>query len=345
MSMYRGTVRIGLFVCLVAIIVLLAAGCNSHSQSFQPFMASCKTDAEISQNELAAVDKVAIDFVQAALGPNPEAAYSMFTADAKSNVNSEKFVAAFKQGIQRNGPFKDVRPAHTYFAQVTGGTQEQRVVCGNLARPENWVAVSAKSGQTQAHVIVEAQTLNNTWAFVTWLLHEQGNWHVQYTQATITAIVGKNAEDLQRMAESEMHENHNFNAYILYAAASQLAARGPFFQLGIQPEIQNSLETLKPPPILQGQPPFNWQLGKLSFKVLNVGPIGVSQNIYLKIDHEIEPWAIDKDADKKNHELIAAFSSSYPEYRHAFAGLVVTAHERGGMRGYGTVSENDAATR
>jgi hypothetical protein len=343
MSMHRGTIRIGLFVCLVAIIVLLAPGCNSHSQSLQPFLASCKTDAEISENELTAVDKVAIEFVQNALGPNPEAAYSIFTADAKANVTSEKFVAAFKQGIQRNGPFKDLRAAHTYLAKVTGGTQEQRVVCGSLARPESWVAVNAKPGQTQAHVIVEAQTLNNTWAFVIWLLREQGNWHVQYAQATITAMVGKNAEDLQRLAESEMHENHNFNAYILYATASQLTARGPFLQLGIQPEIQKSLETLKPPPILQGQPPFNWQLGKLSFKVLNVGPIGVSQNIYLKIDHEIEPWGNDKDADKKNHELISAFSGSYAEYKYAFAGLVVTAHERGGLRGYGTVSENDAA--
>jgi hypothetical protein len=345
MGMYRGTVRIGLFVCLVAIIALLAPGCNSHSQSLQPFLASCKTDGEISENDLAAVDKVAMDFVQNALGPNPEAAYSIFTADAKGNVSSEKFMAAFRQGIQPNGPFKNLRVVHTYLPQVTGGTQEQRVVCGNLSSPEGWVAVNAKPGQTQAHVILEAQTLNNTWAFVTWLLREQGNWHVQYTQATVVAMVGKNAEDLQRMADSEMREDHNFNAYILYAAASQLAARGPFLQLGIQPEIQKSLETLKSPPILRGQPPFNWQLGKLSFKVLNVGPIGVSQKIYLKIDHEIEPWANDKDADKKNHELITAFSSSYPEYKHAFAGLVVTAHERGGMRAYGTVSENDAATK
>ena len=109
------------------------------------------------------------------------------------------------------------------------------------------------------------------------------------------------------MAESEMHKNYNFNAYILNAAALQLAARGPFLQLGMQPEIQKSLEYLKPPPILQAQPPFEWHLGKSSFKVLNVGPIGVSQNIYLKIDHEIEPWVSDKDADKKNHELISAF--------------------------------------
>ena len=345
MSRYRRTVGISHFVCLFAIIALLAPGCSSHSQSVQPFLATCKADTEIYENDLTAVDKVAIDFVQGALGPNPEAAYSMFTGDAKSDVSAEKFVAAFKQGIQRNGPFKDLRAAHTYLPNVTGGTQEQRVVCGNLAKPESWVAMNAKPGQTQAHVIVEAQTINNTWAFVTWLLREQGNWRVQYTQATITAMVGKNAEDLQHLAESEMRENHNFNAFVLCATASQLAARGPFFQLGIQPEIQKSLETLKPPSILQGQPPFNWQPAKLSFKVLNVGPIGISHNIYLKIDHEIEPWANDKDAEKKNRELIAAFSSSYPEYKHAFAGLVVTAHERGGIRGYGTVSENDSATK
>ncbi|SRR5216683_3113338 len=345
MSMSYGAARIGISVCLAAIIFLLAPGCNSRSQSIQPFLASCKTDGEISEKDLAAADKAAIDFVQNALGPNPESAYSSFTADAKGNVDSEKFVAMFRHGIQPMGPFKNLRAAHTYLAQVTGGTHEQRVICGNLSRPEGWVAVNAKPGPAQAHVIVEAQTLNNTWAFVTWLLPEQGNWHVQYTQATTSAMVGKNAEDLQRMAESEMHENHNFNTYILYAAASQLAARGPFLQLGIQPEIQKSLENLKPPPALQGRPPFEWQLGKSFFKVLNVGPIGVSQKIYLKIDHEIAPWADDKDADKKNHELISAFSSSYSEYKHAFAGLVVTAHERGGNRGFGTVSENDAATK
>ena len=339
------SVRIGLLICLVGVILGLTPGCNSHSQSLQPFLASCKTDAQISENDLTAVDKVAIDFVQNALGPNPEAAYLMFTADGKLHVSSENFVTMFKQGIQRNGPFQDLRAAHTYLPQVTGGTQEQRVVCGNLGGLESWVAVNAKPGQLSAYVIVEAQTLNNTWAFVTWLLREQGDWHVQHIQATITAMVGKTAQDLRRMAYSEMQEGHNFNAYILYAAASQLAARGPFLQLGIQPEIQKSLQALKPPTVLQGQPPFNWELGRLSFKVLNVGPIGVSKNIYLKIDYEIEPWATDKDADKKNQELISAFSDSYAEYKHAFAGLVVTAHERGGMRGYGTVLENDAVAK
>jgi hypothetical protein len=345
MSASDRTVQISLFAWLAVIVTLLLPGCNFSSQSIQPFVSSCRTDSEISAKDLASVDKAAIDFVQNALGPNPEAAYLNFTAEAKKNVSSEKFVLLFKQSIQPMGPFKNLRVAHAYLAQVTGGTHEQRIVCGNLSRPETWVAVNAKPGSSQGYVIVEAQTLNNTWAFVLWLLPEEGNWHVQYSQAMATAMVGKTAEDLQRMAESEMHENHNFDAYILYTTALQLAARGPFLQLGIQPEIQKALENLKPPPVLQGQLPFDWKFGQASFRVLNIGPVGVSQKIYLQIDQEIEPWADDKDADKKNHELISAFSNSYPEYKHAFAGLIVRAHERGGNRLFGTVFETDAVTK
>jgi hypothetical protein len=338
------TFQWGLSAYLAAIVPILALGRGSHLQSIQPFVTSCGTDDEISSKQRAGVNQIAMDFVQNALGPNPETAYSTFTAEAKRNLDSEKFVAMFKQGIQRMGPFKNLHVAHTYLAKVTGGSQEQRVICGNLSSPEGWVAVNVKPGPAQVHLIVEAQTVNNTWAFVLWLLPEQGNWHVQYFQVMASAMVGKTAEDLHRMAESERQKNHNFNAYVLYAAASQLAARGPFFQLGIQPDIQNGLENLKAPRDLQGHPPFVWQSGQSSFKVLNVGPIGVAQKLYLQVDHEIEPWANDKDADKINHDLISAFARAYPEYKDVFAGLVVRAHEHGGNRGFGTVFENDAAT-
>jgi hypothetical protein len=345
MSMSNSRAHVGLLVRLTAVVVLLSPGCSLRSQSVQPFISSCQADAEIPPKDLGAIDAVAIDFLQNALGPNPENAYSSFTAEAKESVNSDRFVVMFKQGIQPNGPYKNLHAAHTYLARVTGGIQDQRVICGSLSTPETWVAVNIRPGPAQAHVIVEAQTLNNTWAFVTWLRPEQGIWPVQYTQATVTAIVGKSAEDLRSMADSEIREHHNFNAFLLYAAAVQLASRGPFLQLGIQPELQKALGDLKPPPQLQGQPPFYWQLGKSSYRVLNVGPIGISQKVYLKIDHEIAPWADDKEADTKNRELIATFSSTYPEYKQAFAGLIITAHERGGNRGFGTVIENDATAK
>ena len=74
---------------------------------------------------------------------------------------------------------------------------------------------------------------------------------------------------------------------------------------------------------------------------MNVGPIGVGGKLYLLVDHEIEPWSQDKVADQSNRDLIAGLNRSVAEYKEAFAGLVIRAHERGGPRGFGTVHEND----
>jgi hypothetical protein len=341
MSVGHRTMKIGLcgFIAVIALVGTISR--SSPLQTIQPFTASCGTDDEIPPKDRAAADQVAMQFVQDALGPDPASAYSIFTTDAKTDLTSEKFVVLFKQSVQPRGPFNDLRVAHTYFAKVSGGTQAQQVICGTISSPKTWVAVTAKPGLTQAHVIVEAQTFNNTYAFVLWLMPDQESWRIQYVQTVPTAMVGKSSEDLQNMAEAEKKKNHTFNTFILYAAAMQFTGRGPFFQLGIQPEIQKDFSALQPPHELQGPAPFTWQFGQASFKVLNVGALGVNKKIYLNIDQELEPWAADKDADVKNHELISAFAKTYPEYKDVFSGLVVRAHERGGPRGFGTVVENE----
>jgi hypothetical protein len=326
-------------VCLTA-VTFPAFGSTSPLQAIQAFVATCKTDDEIAAKERDSVDQVALKFVQDAVGPDPSTAYASFTSDAKGSVHLDQFVTAFQTGIKPIGPFKDLRVTHTYIATVTGGNQEQRVVCRNLSSPESWVAVNAKPGPAEAHVLVEGQTVNNTVVFVIWLIPEQGNWRVQYVDYATAEMVGKSAVDLRKMAETEWKRQHNFNAYILSETALQLADRGPFFQLGIRPEIDKQIAELDRPIDLQGRPPFTWHFEKSTFKVLNVGAIGVGGKIYLIIDHEIEPWTEDKQADRQNRELMASFLKTYPEYKDAFAGLVVRAHERGGNRGYGTVDEN-----
>lgn len=312
----------------------------ARNSSPQLFVANCKADDEISNKERETIGQVGLKFVQDALGPDPSAAYATFTTDAKENVPLERFVSGFQHEIKLMGPYKDFKVTHTYLAKVTGGTQEQGVVCGNLSSPQSRVAVNAKPGPAEAHVIVEAQTLNNTVDFVIWLITEQGNWHVQYVHRATVGMVGKTAEDLHKMAAAEHVKQHGFNAFILYAAALQLADRGPFFQLGIRPELEKEMGEIPRPRILQGQPPFIWNFDKATFKVLNVGPIGVSEKIYLLVDHEIEAWAQDKEADRKNRDLITGFVKAYPEYREVFAGMVARAHERGGNRGFGTVEQN-----
>ena len=327
------------WLCVLLAVALspLVVACKASSQLFS---ASCKVDDEVYAKDRESVDQVALKFIQDALGPNTSDAYAAFTADAKESVPLQQFLSGFQNAIKPMGPFKDLRVVHTYVPKVTGGTQEQRVVCGNLSSSETWVAVNAKPGPAEAYVIVEGDTVNNTNGFVIWLIPEQGHWSVQYVHFATTAVVGKSADDLRKMAATENAKQHNFNSLILYAAALQLADRGPFFQLGIRPDIETAIGNVQRPPILQGEAPFVWHFDKSMFRVLNVAPIGVGGKIYLLVAHEIEPWAEDNEADRKNRDLIAAFAKAYPEYREAFAGLVVRAHERGGNRGFGTVDQN-----
>ena len=306
----------------------------------QPFVTTCKADEEISTKDGEAIAQVVLRFVQDAIGSNPFAAYALFTQDAKTTVPEESFVNSFQGGIKPMGPFRDLRVVHTYIAKVTGSTQPQRVVCGNLSSSSTWVSVNVKPGPAEAYAVVEGRTVNNTAAFVLWLITQDGKWHVQYVQYAITSMVGKSSEDLQKMASAENEKHHSLNAFLLYATALQLSDRGPFFQLGVRQEIEEAFQAVQRPTILQGQAPFAWNFDKSTFKVLNLGLIGVGGQIYLQIDHEIEPWKVDEEADRINRELIVRFAKAYPEYREAFAGLVVRAHERGGNRGYGTVDTN-----
>jgi hypothetical protein len=208
-----------------------------------------------------------------------------------------------------------------------------------LSSPKGWVAVTARPGVEQAHVVVEAQTLNNGWAFSIWLIRESEEWRVQYFQVGTISIAGKSAEDLWTLARSEKQRQHDFNAFVLYATALQLAWRGPNLQLGILQDLRGEMASLRVPNRLQGQPPFLWRFDEESFEVSNVGPIGIGGKVYLIITHHPEVWPDDKAVDQRNRELMAAFKQAYPEYADVFAGLIVEAREKAGMRSYRTVDD------
>lgn len=326
----------------LGVFILLAVTTSAGARASAPqlFVTSCAVDDEITANDRAAVNEKALSFVRDVIGPDLSIAYAAFTAEAKGNLPIEQFVSGVQNAIKPMAPFNDLRVAHTYMAKVTGGSQEQRAVCGRLSSPEGWVAVTVRPGPPEAHVVVEAQTVNNSAAFLVWLIPEAGSWHVQYLHFVFTAMVGKTAGDMQKLAEAEQAKQHNFNAFILYNAAQQLAYRGPFFQLGISPDIDKAVASVQRPPVLQGQAPFLWNFDNSHYKLLNVGPIGVGGKIYLLVDHEVEPWANDQEVISENRGLISAFAKAYPEYKEAFSGIVIRAHERGGNRAYGTVDEN-----
>lgn len=304
-----------------------------------PFVSRCQQDGEISSEKRAVVENAALLFVRAGLGPDPAAGYPQFTTGAQKETSLEQFVNHMKQAVQPFGPFEPLSVSHTYLLEVTGETEGERVACGTFSRPENWVAVSVKPSTEQAWILIEGKARNNAWTFVAWLLPVAKQWRVVSFYAGVSTFGDKSASEIWSLAHAEAERGHSMNAALLYASALQLTWRGPGFQLGITPNIQDEMQKLQVPAALQGQPPFNWEFGHDSFRVLRVGPIAVAGKIYLLIAHELPRWKDYNEVDQKNRELIKDFAGRFPEFSDVFAGLIAEAHESDGSQGYRTVEE------
>jgi hypothetical protein len=226
---YANFAKVVLLCFFLSVSVVYPTICHAGApETIGAYAYSCGTDAEIEASKRSAIEAVATEFVRMVLGPDPGNSYADLTSDAQRNVSRDQLVA-MAGTLTRMGPYKELHVAHSYFVHLTGGSSETRVVCGNLSRPENWVAVTAKPVPEQAHVVVEGRSVNNTTAFILWLMPEQQKWRVEYFQSNVSTMAEKSADDLWHQGQVERDRHHNFNACILYTAAYQLAQRGPNF--------------------------------------------------------------------------------------------------------------------
>lgn len=309
----------------------------------QTATASCVADGAIDSSVRSALDGAAIDFVNTISGSNPIGAYGMLAGDTKGAITPDKFLAALRPSLDPVAPFSDIHVAHAYYVRGGGGSEQQRVICGNLDQPEHWVAVTAKPVAEQAHLIVDATAKSGHWAFVLWLVPENG-WRIAGFDFTATGMAGKSLEEILAMARAQHNQHHDFNAVLLYGAAAHLAARGNNLQLGIEPAIQAELAKLPIPAFLRGKPPLAWKVGDDTYQIDNVGAAGVGDKIYLTITQELSPWYSDNDADTRNRLLIQDFAKSVPEFTATFAGLIVIARDQAGTHLYRTVATEQART-
>jgi hypothetical protein len=328
MEVLKSITRIG-----VLALSITQASCQA------PFVSSCAEDAHLDTIARNAIDSAAMNFVQTMLGPNPAAAFDLFSKDGQVGTNRQQLEGVAATILRPYDP-KNVTVEHTYVITLKGNSPGRVVCSSDLSQPNGWESLAVKSVSQQAHVSLSADTRNNKLAFVAWLVSEQNAWRVQSFWVNVSALADKGSIQLWELARAQQTRGHTFNAALLYAAARQTANRGPNFQLGIAQSIADDMSKLTVPTEIQGQPPFVWGSGENTYKVTNVGPIAVGGKIYVTIAHEVPPSRSDKQMDAVNRELIGHFKHRFPEYSDVFAGIVARAIERGSTRGYGTVDES-----
>lgn len=314
-------------------LALLATAAWAQS----PFAYTCAEDSEIGEAKRKAADSVAMNFAETLLGKDPGAAFAALSGDGRQGVTPEQFRAQAR-AVQQLEP-KNLSVQHIYLIKLLGKSAVRAVCRTDVTKPDGWVSLGAADVPEQAHVLISANARNNGLAMTVWLVPEQTGWKVQSFWMNVSTLADQGPMQLWEVARKQSQRGHKLNAALLYAAAAQVADRGPNFQLGIAQSISEDIAHMDVPAEIRGQPPFSWKSGSTTWKVLNVGPMAIGGKLYLIISHEVAPWRTEAQVDGWNKELLAYFKGRFPEYSEVFAGLIAQAHERGSNRRFGTVEE------
>jgi hypothetical protein len=311
----------------------------------------CSVDE--SGDKESEIGAAAMSYVKKFLGDDPGAAFDVMSKQGQEGTTRDQIVQ-LAPIIRRYTP-QNVHLQHLYMVKPAPRSSRventgalgvlpevpERVVCGNdPTKPDGWVSLKIINVPAQAHVDLSADAPNNQLSLTVWLVEEQGVWRVLSFSFHVATLADKGAIELWENARDQSLRGHKLNSVLLYGAAAELADRGPNFQLGIQPKILQDMSRFVKPPEIQGLPPYLWENNNVTWKVLNVGLIAISGRIYVLVSHEVAHWQNDDQVNGWNKALLTYFKTRFPEYSEEFAGLVVSAYERGTNRGYRTVDEN-----
>lgn len=293
-------------------------------------------DERIQSVERRAIEATGKSFLADMLSEQWPRAHALLSEETRSELSAADFGTLVRGAFHPMGPFTELQVQNTFLPRVTGAPP-RNVICGESI--SRWFSVAFKADQEQAHVLLTASTRNNQWTFSLWLFKIDSRWQVHAFHGGISSLADKSAENLQEMARAEKAKSNDLNAFLFYNSALQLAYRGPNLQWALHSELLQEMAGLPVPEDLKGAPPFQWSAPGRKFEVSNVGPLAVGGKIYLHINHQTEPWKDNEQVEQWNQQLIRYIEDQFPEYKSAFSGLIVRAHERGGSKGYGSVVE------
>jgi len=318
------------FLCLAA----LSIGPPAHAIDLAA--GTCKPRDAVESTQRDPFEKAALRFVSKITKDDVAGAETELSSELRNYVPFERLKATIQPNLAALQSLASLTVSRSYLVETAFMTgKSQTVICtadegksGNSI--DEKVFVSARPFPQQAHVTIEGMAANGTWTFSLWMVPEQDSWHVEGFHIAPPPALGMTTTQLWDLARAQRQLGHTLNAAVVYAAASQLAYRGPNFQLGIWSEIQSEAAALKLPPDVQGKPPFIWRLDDSVFRVLSVDPAVDENKLALGIRYQADQNADPRQTENQNHLLISELRKVHPAYLDGFEAVVVDAESPGG---------------
>lgn len=168
---------------------------------------------------------------------------------------------------------------------------------------------------------------------VSFVLQQQGNdWKLGGFYAKPAQIAGHDGTWFADRAREFKAKGQIRDAWFYYSEARELLVPVPFMATAITDKLYDEMQTVKPPDL----PPMDLVAGTKIYKITDLFPIPVARDFDLLVKYQTADVSDTGRAFQENAVVMKALVAKYPEFREAFAGIVVRAVEPSG-RDYGSM--------
>ncbi len=297
---------------------------------------TCMTAGDMDQAAAAALKSTATRFYDmASRGDSASLRQNAITGLASNFSGIENAVKDSQANL--SGVPGTPRPAYLLKAEGSAPLERAEFLCG----------VFGAHGQTQDSAvfiipnlppgnygIVTLDAVSAQGAYtVSFVLQQQGNeWKLGGFYAKPAQISGHDGAWFVDRAREYKTKGQLRNAWFYFGEARELLVPVPFMATATTDKLYDEMQTVKPTDL----PPLDLVAGAKTFKITDLFPVAVSHDLDLVVKYQSADVSDSGKTFQDNIAVIKALLAKYPEFRDAYAGIVVRAVEPSG-RDYGSM--------
>jgi hypothetical protein len=168
---------------------------------------------------------------------------------------------------------------------------------------------------------------------VSFVLQQQaGGWKLGGFYVRLARVAGHDGNWFAERAREFKTKGQNRNAWFYYGEARELLVPVPFMATATTDKLYDEMQTVKPADL----PPLDLAAGAKTYRLTDLFPAPAGQDFDLVVRYATADVSDSGRTFQNNAAVMKALVAKYPEFREAFAGIVVRAVEPSG-RDYGSM--------
>jgi len=230
-----------------------------------------------------------------------------------------------------------VRAAYSLDAASDAPLARAEFMCGVWATP-SWATFVINNLPPGRYglVIQDVTGPKGDYTLTMVLKQEAGSWKLAGYYSKPAEAGGHDYQWFLSKAREYKAKGANHNAWFYYLTAWDLMAPVDFISTPRLDKVSDEMQSVRPPDLPTGDHPLPLIAGGRTYQVIYMSTLPVGNDLNLLVKYRAPDLSDTQKTFDDNVVVIRAIVGRYPEFREAFAGVVVRATDPSG-RDYGTL--------